>query len=431
MSALPVQYDSGYGGVFRRNPDFARLFAAQVVKFCGDWFLTVSLLGLVWEMTESGTLVALLVVCQSLPSFLLAPYGGTVVDRVDRRRLMIGVDLVAAGMALLALLARSTATLPFAYLAVIGISSTAAFFQPAAQASLPNVVRDDDLAKANVLNGSIWGTMLAVGAALGGLVAATLGRSASVVIDSACLLTSALILLSIKRPFQGVRTGTRTPFLPALREAVGYAAKRPAVLALLTAKGGYGISVGSVALLGVFALDVFDMGDIGTGILYGARGLGALAGPFLIRRIGGSDARTFGLIGVGSIVYGLGYALFAVMPAFWLAAAFVAVAHLGGGALWTMSSYGLQRTAPDALRGRIFAADFGLVTLTISISSVVAGLLADSLGPTPAVFILGSLALLWGVVWTLWTRGLFTPKVEPVPAAAPSGAPVEQPSSRA
>jgi MFS family permease len=173
------------------------------------------------------------------------------------------------------------------------------------------------------------------------------------------------------------------------------------------------------------------MGDIGTGALYGARGLGALLGPFLIRRIGGSDARTIGLIGVGSIVYGLGYALFALMPAFWLAAVFVTVAHLGGGALWTMSSYGLQRTVPDALRGRIFAADFGLVTLTISISSVAAGLLSDTLGPVPAVIILGSLALLWGVAWTLSTRGLFAPKPEPVPAVVTSGAPVEQPSPRA
>lgn len=412
---------SSYLGLFRRNPDFSRLFAAQVVKFCGDWFLTVALLGLVLDLTGSGTLAALLVVCQTLPAFLLAPYAGTIVDRVDRRRLMITVDLVASGMALLPLLARSTETLPFAYLGVIGISCTIAFFSPAAQASLPNVVRDDDLARANVLMGSTWGTMLAVGAALGGVVAATLGRTASIVIDSGCLLSSALILWSINRPFQSTQRRAETPFLPALREAAHYARRRPTVLALLTSKSGYGISAGVVALLSVFAFEVFDTGDIGTGVLYGARGVGALLGPFLIRRIGGTDARTFSLIGIGAVVHGLGYALFAVSPIFFIAALFVFVAHLGGGAIWSMSSYGLQRMVPDELRGRIFAADYGLVMLTTSISSVVAGVLADAIGPQPTVLLMGTLALAWGVVWTLWTRRLWTTTPEPAPVASGAG----------
>ena len=423
MSTSIERHPEGYLGVFRRNPDFSRLFVGQVVSYCGDWFLTVALLGLVLDLTGSGTLAALLVVGQTLPSFILAPYAGTVVDRVDRRRLMIGVNLVAAAMALLALFARSSATLPFAYVAVIGISCSVAFFSPASQASIPNVVRDDDLAQANILMGATWGTMLAVGAALGGLVTATLGRDAAIVIDSLSFIVSAVMLWSIRRPFQQSRVRKETPFLPALKEAAHYARRRPAVLALLTSKGGYGISAGVVALLSVFAFDVFGTGDIGTGLLYGARGVGALLGPFLIRRLGGNDARTFSLIGLGAVVYGLGYALFAVTPFFALAATFVLIAHLGGGALWTISSYGLQRLVPDELRGRIFAADFGLVTLTISISSVVAGVLADAIGPTPTALIMGLLALLWGVVWTLWTRGVWSPvpEQEGIPSVAGGG----------
>ncbi|MGE0538634.1 MAG: MFS transporter [Dehalococcoidia bacterium] len=405
---------TGYAGVFRRNPDFLRLFIAQIISFCGDWFLTVALLGLVLDLTDSGTLAALLIVCQTLPSFLLAPYAGTVVDRVDRRRLMIGVNVISAGMALLPLIARSTETLPFAYLGVIGISSGVAFFSPAAQATLPNVVRDDDLARANVLMGSTWGTMLAVGAALGGFVAASLGRDTAIVVDSISFLVAAVLLWTIRRPFQQTRTRAEVPLLPALREAAQHARHRPAVMAMLTSKGGYGISAGVVALLSVFAFDVFDTGDAGTGVLYGARGVGALLGPFLIRRLGGSDARTFSLIGIGAIVHGLGYQLFAISPAFGLAALFVLIAHLGGGAIWTMSTYGLQRLVPDELRGRIFAADYGLVMLTTSISSVIAGVLADGIGPRATVLLMGTLALAWGAFWTLWTRRLWTSSSEPV-----------------
>lgn len=409
----------GYAGVFRRNPNFTRLFLGQVVSFCGDWFLTVALLGLVLDLTGSGTLAALLVVAQTLPAFFLAPYAGTIVDRVDRRRLMIVVNITSTCCALLPLLAHDTATLPFAYVGVVGISCGVAFFSPASQASLPNVVRDEDLARANVIMGSTWGTMLAVGAALGGVVAAGLGRDAAIVIDSVSFAFAALMLWTIRQPFQQSLTHTETPFLPALREAAHYARRRPAVLALLTSKGGYGISAGVVALLSVFAFDVFKTGDVGTGVLYSARGLGALLGPFVIRRLGGNDARTFSLIGAGAIVHGLGYALFGVTPWFTLAAVFVFLAHLGGGAVWTVSSYGLQRLVPDELRGRIFAADFGLVTLTISVSSVAAGLLADALGPTPTALIMGGLALTWGITWTLWTRGLWhAPMLEDAARAA-------------
>ena len=385
-----------------------------MVSFCGDWFLTVALLDLVLDLTGSGFLAALVLVCQSLPTFLLAPYAGTVVDRVDRRRLMVAVNVLATGLALLPLLARSTATLPFAFLGVIGISSGVAFFTPASQAALPNVVRDEDLARANVLMGSTWGTMLAVGAALGGVVTAALGRETAIVFDSLTFAFAAAMLWWMRTPLQVSIPRERVRFVAALVEAARYARRHPRVLALLSSKGGYGFSAGVVALLSVFSKDVFQAGAIGIGILFGARGVGALLGPFLFRRIGGSDARTFGLIGFSVMLYGLGYALFGIAPFFAFAAFCVLAAHLGGGAQWTLSSYGLQRFVPDELRGRIFSADFGMVMLTSSLSSVAAGLLADALGPRPTALLLGSLALAWGVIWTLWTRRLWKPAREPV-----------------
>ena len=407
----------GYLGVFRRNPDFTKLFAGQVISYCGDWFLTVALLDLVLDLTGSGLLAALLVVGQTLPSFLLAPYAGAVVDRVDRRRLMILVNLFSVAVALLPLLARSTATLPFAFAGVIGLSSGVSFFSPASQAALPNVVRDTDLARANVLMGATWGTMLAVGSALGGFITVALGRDAAIVINSASFAVAAVILWSIRTRFQKTRAQSTASFLPAMREALSFARQNARVLALLTSKGGIGIGTGVVVLLSVFAKDIFHAGAIGIGLLYAARGVGALLGPFVIRRVGGSDLRTFRLIGACGVVYGLGYALFAASPLLVLAALAVLVAHLGGGGQWTMSSYGLQRLVPDELRGRVFAADFGLVTLTTSLSSVGAGLLADALGPRPTGLLMGSLALAWGILWSAWTRRLWVSDREPVASA--------------
>src|SRR5207249_958078 len=89
-----------------------------------------------------------------------------------------------------------------------------------------------------------------------------------------------------------------------------------------------------------------------------------------------------------------------------------------GGAQWMISSYGLQREVPDGLRGRMFAADFGLVTLTTSLSTLGAGFLADAAGPVPTALIGGLLMLTWGIVWAVWTRGLWRPEGTTLPAVA-------------
>jgi MFS family permease len=408
--------NGGYSDLFRRNSAFSRLFAGQVISYCGDWFLTVALLALVLRLTHSALLAALLIVCQTLPSFLLAAWAGPVVDRSDRRRLMIAIDTTRTLLALLPIFARSVELLPLAYLGALGISIGATFFSPAIQSAIPNVVEGDDLVRANILMGSTWGTMLAVGSALGGLVVAAFGLNIACIVDAATFAISASLLWTIHRPFQQQVSRARIAFLASLHEAINYAREQPRILALLTCKGGFGIGSGVVVLLSVFAANVFHDGATGIGVLYAARGIGALVGPFLIMRLGGDDNGRYRLIGACGIVYGIGYSAFALSPMLGFAALGVTVAHLGGGAQWTISSYGLQREVPDALRGRMFAADFGLVTLTTSISTVAAGILADSLGPVPTAIIAASLMLAWGAIWWAWTRGLWRPAAVPANA---------------
>lgn len=395
------------------------------MRYCGDWFLTVALLDLVLELTGSAALSAVMLVCQTLPAFLLAPIAGTVVDRVDRRKLMIAVSLPCTVFALLPLLARTPELLPLAFVGVAGISSMTAFFQPAANSALPNVVRRDDLAPANVLFGSVWGVMLAVGAALGGVAAATLGRNACFLIDSLAYLTATGLLLTVRGSFQA-RSGIQHPgFLRSLKEAASYAGQHRRVLALLTAKGGFGLSGGVFVFLSVFAVSVFEKGAVGIGLLFCARGVGALIGPFVVERSTRSDLKRFSLIGIGAIIMGAGYSLFAISPVFILAAFFVFVAHLGGGSLWTLSSYGLQRLSPDALRGRLFAADFGMYTLASSVSILAAGLLAGVFGSRQTALLLGLLALGWGVVWTVWTRPFWREQPSDAPSVAAQTAAVD------
>ena len=406
MSATPT---AGYLGLVRHNRDFRLLYIGALISLGGDWFLTVALLDLVLTFTGSATLASVMLLCQSLPIFFVTPFAGSLVDKVDRRKLMVAVDLMRAVACLLPLFARSAALLPFAYAGVVIIALGSACFEPAAQAALPNVVAPEDLGRANVLMGATWGTMLAVGAAIGGVVTMRFGRDTSFVVDAFSFLGSAFLLWRIRARFSERRAADHQhpPLGEAIRETARYARKHPRVLALLTSKGGYGMGAGVVAMLSVFGKEVFHSGAFGIGVLFAARGIGALTGPFLIRGVTGNSDLQYRLISLATLVFGLGYMGLALSHGLWIGALAVCVAHLGGGAQWLTSTFGLQKEVPDRVRGRIFAADYGFVTLTMSISSLAAGILSDRFGAATATIATASVCVLWAIAWGIWTWKLW------------------------
>ncbi len=395
-----------YVRLLRNNRDFRLLYAGSLISLGGDWFLTVALLDLVLQLTGSATLASLMLLCQTLPIFLVTPIAGRAVDRLDRRKLMIVVDLLRAIACLLPLFAHTPALLPFAYIGVIAISIGSAYFEPASQAALPNIVAPEELNAANVLMGSTWGTMLAVGAAIGGAVTMRFGRDVSFVVDAISFLASAAILWRMRAQFAEERPAghEHPPLLESMRETLRYARAHPRVLALLTSKGGYGLGAGVIAMLSIFGKEIFRAGAFGIGLLFAARGLGALLGPFLIRAVARRDELQYRLIAFSILIFGAGYMCLGLSRSLLTGAIAVFAAHLGGGAQWQTSTYGLQRETPDWIRGRVFGADYGFVTLTMSISSLGAGIVSDRFGPTVATVGVASIAILWGVAWgaTTW-----------------------------
>jgi MFS family permease len=296
-----------------------------------------------------------------------------------------------------------------AYVLVALLSVFAAIFDPASSAAMPNVVDPEDLPVANAMSGSLWGTMLAVGAAVGGLVTATLGREVSFVIDAASFAFSAWLIARVHRPLQEARSESHEHVgaIEATKETVRYARKDHRILALLSVKFGFGLAGGVLALIVVIANDVFHGGDVAYGILLGARGLGALIGPFIGHRLSGPGHRRLLPVIAGSLaVFGAGYALVGAAPSLAFAAVAITIAHLGGGSQWVLSSFGLQRIAPDRIRGRVFAFDYALITLTFGASAMAATALADAIDARVAAQIVGALAFLWSAVWWFLIRGV-------------------------
>jgi MFS family permease len=410
-SREPVEHSGVFRAslsLLRRNGDFRKLYLASLISLGGDWFLLVALFGLALEFTGSAVSVAALIVVQEIPFGVASLVGGVLADRFDRRRLMVVCDVVRAVLCLGFLLVSDASTMWLAYLLLAIISSFSAAFDPASSAALPNLVEPRDLGPANALSGSLWGTMLAVGAALGGIVAATLGSDAAFLIDGATFALSGVLIARIHRPFSAERSDEpEANVIRATVETVRYARRDHRVLALVTVKAGFGLAAGVIALIAVFAHREFGASEAGIGAMMAGRGVGALIGPFLGRRLAGSDdRRLFGAIGVALAVFGLGYATLGAMPTLAAASAAVGIAHLGGGAQWTLSSYGLQRLVPDRIRGRVFAFDFTLITLSLAVSALVTAWAADRFGARPTVAVLGGVAVLWAGIWTWLTTSV-------------------------
>ena len=394
--------------LLRRNRDFRALFVASVISLGGDWFLWVAINGLIFEVTGKALYVGLAILAQEFAFFLASPIGGVLADRIDRRKLMIVCDLVRA-VTCVAFLLVGAETLWLAYVLLPVLATFAAPFDPAFSAATPNVVDPEDLPAANALNGSLWGTMLAVGAGLGGVISAAFGADAAFLVDAASFLVSAALLSSIRRRFSEFPEEhlEHPSAVEATRETWRFARRDHRVLSLLAVKFGFGAAAGLLALIPVMALDVFDAGNVGFGILMAARGLGALIGPFLGHRIAGpGHRRLFPAIGLSLAVFGLGYMAMGAAPSLAVAAVMIGVAHLGGGSQWMLSTYGLQVLVPDHIRGRIFGFDYMLITLSLSLSAVVASAVADQIGAPLTVTILGGVALAWSVAWFVLSRGV-------------------------
>jgi MFS family permease len=409
------QKSTGYIELLRRNRNFRQLWLCQVVSQMGDWFNTIALYTIVLNLTGSGRAVGLVLVARFLPSVFAGPLAGVVVDRFNRRTIMIASDVLRAVVVLGFLFVRSPAELWLVYVLTVLQLAFSTFFEPARTAVIPSIVEGRDLINANAISSVTWSAMLTLGAAIGGLVTGWVGTDASFVLDSLTYLASAALVATVRFPARPRREKTKLTVGRALGltdtlEGVRYVWKRPRVFALLMVKPAWGLGGGILALLAVFGEKIFRVGNdtaTGIGVLYAARGIGTAIGPFVARRFAGeTQARMQRAIGISFLVSGLFYIAFGAATNLTFALIVLVIAHMGGSVLWVFSTVLLQQTVEDNLRGRVFAAELALLTLTMAASNYATGELLDRFNLSPRIVTIGIgiFFLLPAVIWFLTER---------------------------
>jgi MFS family permease len=390
------------------NPQFRRLWVAQVVSQLGDWFNAVAVYALLLDLTGSATLVAVMMVVQLLPIALVSPMAGVVVDRMSRRTLMIAADLARAVLFAGLVFVRSADDIWLAFVLVaLGVIATA-FFEPARTAMLPDVVPREHLITANALSAATWAVMLAIGASVGGAITVLVGRDAAFICNGLSFLASAAALRGLH--VHETHHTSRAPGSDArVRDGIRYLHATPSTLALLSIKGVWAIAGGMMLLLTVFGQRVFagsatETAARGIGVLFAARGVGAICGALMARAVQRLDAtRLRALVPWAYGLAAVGYLGLAAAPTLTIGAFAVVWAHLWGTLLWVLSTVLLQLVVDARVRGRIFALELALHTFMSAAAILLTGIGLDRLHIPPRTLAtgIGAFFLLPAAAWTI------------------------------
>jgi MFS family permease len=402
---------SRQGDLLRASPGFRVLFSSALISGLGTWLAVIALSVDVWDRTNSGVWVSALLIADFLPAVAIGLLLGPLVDRLSRKRLLVGADLVRlAVFFLLAAAVRPWQIVALAFLAGIATG----FARPAAYAGLPNLVTTETLPRATSLLRTADQLTITIGTLLGGIVVALSGPDLAYGINAASFLVSACLLLQIPADLlQQGRVESRGHWRD-LAEGIQAVRHSRALMAVLAS---WNLAMVSIALVNVsevvLAKVSFNAGDFGFGLWGAAPGGGAVAGALFASSWIEQRGMT-ALYGVGIGLMGLADAAAAVSPNVWVAVWCVALGGMGNATAMVCNTLLVQRGASDYVRGRVFTLIMGSNFAVLGIAMAVAGPLVDSVGARWVWGIAGGFAALAA----LTGYGMLRRTREPVPEPA-------------
>lgn len=424
----------GYATLVRHNRNFRYLWFGEIVSLLGDWFNLIASATLIGTLTGSGVALGGLFVVRMLAPFLVSAFGGVIVDRYNRKTILIVTDFLRGVVVFGFLFVRRAEDVPFLYLLTaiqLGISG---LFFPARNAIFPDVVSRQELGTANALSSSTWSTMLAIGTALGGFVAGGFGVYTAFVIDALSFFVSAWMISRLRYTPSVLPTSQEKSVGAALREyAEGfqYLRRHRDILAIVLHKAAVTLcfaaayEVSSVPI----SQQVFVIGEgggIGLGFIYATVGLGTGLGPIIMRFFTGDRERPLRIAIIIAYLIAAGSMAVAAMMvtsrysfALFLVALFFR--GFGGGSVWVFASQLALQNVADQVRGRVFSTEFALFSLASAVAAGTAGwaLEQPAIGYQGVVWMLPVLTLVPALLWSLW---IWSRQRQPLPMAPKSHA---------
>ncbi|MFW5917998.1 MAG: MFS transporter [Haloferacaceae archaeon] len=398
-----------------RERGFAALWLAQLITRIGDSIHEIALIWIVYEVTGDPTLITVVALASFTPGVVLSIPAGVVVDRVNRRYLLVAAEGIR-GVVTLAIpfVGEGPYLIPVVVAVALIASTMETFFGPAQQAMIPRLVSPADLDAANSLNNLTLSTSRLF-YALGGVIVGFGGSFLAFYINAATFLLSALVLLAIPAAagVPEVEAGTErsSPSLLAeAREGFRFIRESPALVSVITMGVFIDFAfVPLVVVLPIFAATVVGGGSVTYGLLLGSYFAGTLVGNLLISPLRGFVNAHRGPVMVGSTMFtGLGVTLAAIVPTvapFPLAGAALGLALAGAANPFfnvPLITY-TQLSVPDEKRGKVMSVMRLGITGAAPIGIALAGPLVEAFGPVAVLLGIGA------VIGIAGASGFLTP----------------------
>ncbi len=361
---------------------------------------------LVYDITGSASLLGFVSAGMAIPMLFLAPFGGVIADRVERKRLIQGGQFIVAIFALIIGAAIFTDRIEWYHLLIVSIlqGTVWTFMMPARQAIIPQIVGPERIGNAMALNAAGMSAMTLIAPAVAGGLYAWAGPANVYFIISGLSILSVIVTTLVPKPERSAAPSQKRNMFADIGAGLVYIKGNSMVLVLLV----MGLATTLLAspfrmLLPVFVVDIYHRGPDSMGLLVAIMGGGSLVGSLAIAALG--DWRRGMLLIIGSFISGAALLLIAAFPLYYAGAAIMVLVGLGDAGRRTINMGLIMEVVEDQYRGRVmsvFMMNFGLMPLGV----LPAGMIADALGGQEAIAILGALLILVTLAVLVTQKGL-------------------------
>ena len=412
--------------LLKSNRNYRYAWSGQVVSEIGDHFNNVAVFSLALANTRSGLVVTGIMLSRAIPAVMAGPVAGVILDRLDRKRIMIASDLIRAVVAFGFILAIPRSDTWLLYLLSALLMFASPFFTSGRSAILPTIANKKELHTANSLTQTTQWMTLTIGAFLGGTSIVQFGYKWAFTFNALSFLFSAACVsrLRVERGnFRAERTalGEDKVVRPwhEYTEGLRYMKASPLILGIALLGIGWASGGGAAQILfSLFGELVFNRGPAGIGYLWAAAGIGLLVGGTFAHWLGkrisfGAYKRT---ISICYVIHGGSYVIFSQMRNFQMALLFLAISRSAIAVSSVLNMSQLLRHVSDEFRGRVFATMETMQWSTMMLSMAGAGVASETWSPRTIGVVSGllssSTAFFW--LWANWTGRLPEPAREGV-----------------
>ncbi|MBM7578635.1 MFS transporter [Jeotgalibacillus terrae] len=366
--------------------NYRYLFLSALTNGIGARFSQVGVYALIYLLTESGLILGSLMAVRILPTIIFAPISGMLADRYDKARILYYTDLLRTPFAILPLFAMTSDSIWLLYISSFVLAVGEAIYQPARYSFIPDIVKRKNLLAVNGLEQNVIGLTLVIGSLLGGVISFLTSVYVLFVIHAICLGVAALF---VKRliGIQVKQSDTDRGHV-AFRETGMLILQVPLLRVFLMVMLLMPIANGvDNVIFNLIALDVFEQGDLGVGLIYASLGAGLMLSSVVMKRLKGS----FILLGVLMIMFeGGGHLVLSQSQSFWQALIFATIIAMTAGVSNICFDTVLMKVLPAGKRGTLFGTLSMVQNGSMGLSMVGAGFLLEWFSPLHASVIVGS-----------------------------------------